>query len=85
MVYFDVRMLGKINLMVMNDTSAVSANLFWLLRSCVEAVVRCVGVGVYFLFWVNFEFGVLVFVVILIISVVNYFYGKLLSVNVELV
>ena len=83
MAYFDARTSGKINSTVTNDTSAVSANLSWLLRSCVEAVVRCVGVGAYLLFWVNFELGALALVVIPITSVVNYFYGKLLSANAE--
>ena len=79
--WFDARSSGATTSTLSNDASQVGSNLSWLFRSCVEAVVRVVGIGLYLLFWVDFRLGALALTVVPISSVVNYFYGQILSQN----
>ena len=79
--WFDARSSGATASTLSNDASQVGSNLSWLFRSCVEAVVRVVGIGLYLLFWVDFRLGALALTVVPISSVVNYFYGQILSQN----
>lgn len=80
MAWFDEQQSGATASVISNDASQVGANLSWLFRSCIEAVVRVAGIGVYLL-WVKLELGLLALTVVPITSVVNYFYGRVMSEN----
>ena len=82
MAWFDARTSGATASTLSNDCSQVGANLSWLFRSCIEAVVRVVGVGGYLL-WVKFELGLLALTVVPVTATINYFYGTVMSENAK--
>jgi len=79
LAWFDARTSGATASVLSNDASQVGGNLSWVLRGCAESAARVSGVGAYLLIWVNFKLGALALVVVPISSVVNYFYGRVMS------